>query len=391
MKSNLKICSKCVLDESVPEIIFDQKGICNYCQLHDVLEQEYPLPERISEAGEIRTGLSEKRLKKIVQQIKKSGQGKKYNCIVGLSGGTDSSFLLYQTVRQGLKPLAVHFDNGWNSEVAVSNIQKICSKLKVELYTYVIDWEEFKDLQISFLKASVPDAEIPTDVGIHSILFKIAEQENIKYILNGHSFRAEGMAPLGWTYMDGLYINDVQKKFGKVKLKTFPNFTLKNLFYYSFIKRIKVIPFLNYINYQKETARKTLTKELNWRYYGGHHHESIYTYFFQSYYLPKKFGIDKRKTELSAMIRSGQISRKNGLKELEKNYEFDPEIINYTLNKLNLSQNDFNEIIKAENKSFNDYSTYAPYLKLLHLPLKISYILGLVPKLLYLKYSVLFR
>lgn len=376
MKSNQKICSKCVLDQTVPELIFDQKGICNYCKLHDVLEQEYPS--------------GEKGLKKIVQKIKKSKRGKKYDCLVGVSGGTDSSYTLYQAVKHGLKPLAVHFDNGWNSEIAVSNIQKICTKLNVELYTYVVNWEEFKDLQISFLKAGVPDAEIPTDVGIHSILFKTAEQEGIKYILNGHSFRTEGMAPVGWTYMDGFYIKSVQKKFGQVKLKTFPNFTLKDFLYY-IIKRIKVIPLLNYMNYKKDEARKTLTKELNWCYYGGHHHESIFTYFFQSYYLPKKFGIDKRKTELSAMIRSGHINRKHGLKELQGNYEFNTEIVAYTLNKLGLNQKDFKKIMKAENKSFNDYATYAPYIKLLHLPIKIFYLLGLIPKLLYLKYSVFLK
>lgn len=375
----IDICSRCILDTTVPEIVFDEKGVCNYCKLHDMLVEEYPLDKS-----------GQRDFKNLTRQIKEKGKGKKYDCVVGVSGGTDSSFSLYQAVKLGLRPLAVHFDNGWNSEIAVSNIQKICTKLNVELYTYVVDWEEFKNLQISFLKASVPDAEIPTDVGILGTLFKIAEQEEIGYIFNGHSFRTEGIAPVGWTYMDGRYIASVHKKFGQIPLKTFPNFTLSNFFYYTFIKPIKVIPILNYLPYAKKEAGEILTKELGWRYYGGHHHESIYTRFFQSYYLPKKFKIDKRKRELSARIRMGEIKRGEGLQKIkDKPYEFDQEIVDYTISKLGLTQKEFAKILSAKNKTFRDYPTYYPLIKMLKLPFLLAFKLQIVPKLLYFKYSTI--
>lgn len=375
----MKTCSRCILDTTVPEIVFDEKGMCNYCMLHDVLAQEYPLGE--SGQGDF---------KNLIRRIKKSGKSKKYDCVVGVSGGTDSSYSLYQAVKAGLRPLAVHFDNGWNSEIAVSNIQRICTKLNVDLYTYVVDWEEFKDLQISFLKASVSDAEIPTDIGILGTLFKIAKQEEIKYIFNGHSFRTEGIAPTGWTYMDGRYIYSVQKKFGKIPLKTFPNFTLSDLFYYTFIKPIKVIPVLNYLSYAKKEAGEILAKELGWRYYGGHHHESIYTRFFQSYYLPKKFNIDKRKRELSARVRVGKIKREKALKKIkDKPYEFEKEIVDYVISKLGLTKKEFSKILSAKNKTFRDYPTYYPLMKVLKEPIKIAYRLNIIPKLLYLKFSTI--
>lgn len=373
------VCSKCILDTTVPEIVFDEKGVCNYCKLHDLLTQEYPLDERIR-----------KKFKKLIDEIKKSGKNKKYDCVVGVSGGTDSSFSLYQAAKVGLRPLAVHFDNGWNSEIAVDNIKKICTKLNVDLYTYVVDWEEFKDLQISFLEASVSDAEIPTDVGILGTLFKVAEQEGVKYIFNGHSFRTEGIAPIGWTYMDGRYIASVHKKFGRIPLKTFPNFTLSHLFYYTFIKPIKVIPILNYISYVKKEAGEILTKELGWRYYGGHHHESIYTRFFQSYYLPKKFNIDKRKRELSARVRVGKMKREEALQKIKNTpYEFEQEIVDYTISKLRLTKKEFAKILSAKNKTFRDYPTYYPFMKMLKEPIKIAYRLNVIPKLLYLKFSTI--
>lgn len=373
------ICTRCILDTTVPEIEFDEKGVCNYCKLHDVLDIEYPKGKKQKEL-----------LDKILKKIKKDGKNKKYDCIVGVSGGTDSSYTLYQAVKHGLRPLAVHFDNGWNSEIAVSNIKNICTKLKVDLYTYVVDWEEFKNLQISFLKAAVPDAEIPTDVGIHALLIKIAKKEGVKYVLNGHSFRAEGISPVGWTYMDGHYINSVQRKFSKIKLRSYPNFTMFDLVRYNFINKVQVIPFLNYVDYSKEEAKKILTKETGWKYYGGHHHESTFTYFFQSYYLPKKFNIDKRKTELSALIRDNKITRDKALSEIKnKPYSYDQKIVSYTISKLGLSVDDFEKIMKSKNKSFKDYPTYYPYMRLFRFPIKTAYKLNIIPKLLYLKFSIL--
>lgn len=373
------ICAKCVLDSTVPEIVFDSNGNCNYCKLHYLLDLEYPTDKR-----------REQMLKSLISEIKKSRRGRKYDCIVGVSGGTDSSYTLYKSVKLGLKPLAVHFDNGWNSDIAVTNIKNLCSKLNVDLVTYVVNWEEFKSLQLSFLKASVPDAEIPTDVAIHKVLLKKADEEGVKYVLNGHSFRTEGIAPVGWTYMDGKYIDSVHMKFSDTKIKSYPNFTLKDLIYYQYIKRIKVVPFLNYFDYVKSEARKVLTKEVGWSYYGGHHHESIYTQFFQSYYLPKKFNIDKRKSELSAMIRSGHISRNRALKEVQgSNYKYSQEVVDYTIKKLGLTNKEFDKIMNTKIKSFHHYGTYLPLIKALKIPVRLAYKLNLIPKLLYFKYSIL--
>lgn len=371
-----RICSRSVLDTTIPGIRFDENGESQFCRIYDELEKLYP----------IGTG-KESRLNELVAKIKKAGKNKKYDCILGISGGTDSVYTLYEAVKLGLRPLAVHFDNGWNSKIAVRNIKNACKKVNVDLYTYVVDWEEFKDIQISFLKASTPDGEIPTDVGIHATLIKTAAAENVKYILNGHSFRTEFVMPIGWTYMDGKYIKSVQKKFGKKRLKSFPNFTLSNMIWYNIIRGIKVIPFLNYFDYEKAKVRKVLESEMDWEYYGGHHHESTYTKFFQSYYLPKKFNIDKRKTELTAMILSGHITRDNALKEIQNNpYVFEQEVVDYTSSKLGLSAVEFDEIFKRPVKSFRDYPTYYPMIKAMKPFVKLAARLNLIPRLLYFKF-----
>lgn len=372
----MRVCSRCLYDTTIPGIEFDEKGVCQFCRVHDHLEKIYPLGKT-----------AEKKVKKLIDSIKKSGRGKKYNCVVGVSGGTDSTFTLLRAKALGLRPLAVHFDNGWNSEIAVRNIYNAITKLKVDLETVVADWEEFKDLQISFLKASVSDAEIPTDVAIHAVLHSVAAKENIKYILLGHSFRTEGLIPITWTYMDWKYLESVQKKFGKKKITSIPSLTIFDVLYYQFFKGIHVIPLLNYFDYSKEKARKILEKRLEWEYYGGHHHESLYTKFFQSYLLPKKFNIDKRKLSLSARVRSGDISRDKAIEEIEKSeYEYDDGIVNYTLTKLGLTQKDFNKVMTSKRKTFRNYGTYYPLIKLMKFPLTIGYQLKLIPDIIYFKY-----
>ena len=259
--------------------------------------------------------------------------------------------------------------------------------MKLDLETLVVDWDEFKDLQKSFLLASVSDAEIPTDVGIFGTLHLVAAREKIKYILNGHSFRTEGIMPIGWTYMDGKYIANVQKKFGHSRLKTFPNFGLVNFFHYTFIKKIKTVPLLNFVEYRHQEAEKILAKELNWTYYGGHHYESYYTHFFQSYLLPKKFKIDKRKVEYSALVRSGQMTRRAAIEEIKnKPYEYDQELVNYTVAKLGFTQKEFKKIMELPIKSFRDYPTYYPYVRLFKWPLMLAVRLKLIPDLLYQKF-----
>lgn len=364
-----------MLDSTVPGIRFDENGECQFCKVYDLMDKEYPLNEQ-----------TEIRLKQLVDKIKSTGKKQKYDCILGISGGTDSTYTLYKAVELGLRPLAVHFDNGWNSKLAVQNIKNACNKLNVDLNTYVVNWPEFRDLQISFLKASTPDAEIPTDVAIHATLIKTAAKENVKYILNGHSFRTEFVMPIGWTYMDGKYISSVQKKFGTQKLDSFPNFKIKDVLYFNWFKGIKVIPFLNYFEYNKKEAQNELKDKLGWEDYGGHHHESIYTKFFQSYYLPVKFGIDKRKTALSAQILSGQTSREEALKVLETPYEYDESIVQYTLKKLGLSNSEFEELMKKDLKSFKDYPTYFRFIEKMKFAVLMAVKINIIPKLLYYKF-----
>jgi N-acetyl sugar amidotransferase len=372
-----KICSRCILDTTVPEIVFDKKGVCNYCKINDEIMREYP------DGSE---GAS--RLNDLIEKIKISGKGKRYDSLIGVSGGTDSTYTLYLMKKMGLRPLAVHFDNGWNSEIAVQNIKNATNTLGIDLYTLVADWEEFKDMQLAFLKSSTPDAEVPTDYAIISVLLKVAAKENIKFIIEGQASRAEGTTPLGWTYHDGRYLRSIHKKFGKHKAKSFPILSLFHLLYYFFIRRVKLIRPLEYSDYSKQMAREVNSRELAWKDPGGHHHESIFTRFFQSYYLPNKFNIDKRKRECSAKIRSGKMTRQEALTEVSTPYPVEEGIVDYTISKLGLNKEEFDEIMTAPAKSFLDYPTYFPLIQLLRWPIKIACKLHIFPPIFYYKYGV---
>ena len=371
------ICSRCVLDTTVSDIWFNDKGECKYCLIHDEMELLHPLGAQ-----------TEKEYAAIISKIKSEGTGKKYDCVTGVSGGRDSTYTLYTAVKAGLRPLAVHFDNGWNSDIAAQNIKKTCDKLGVDLFTIVADWQEFRDLQVSFLKASTPDADVPTDFAIYSVLYHVANKEGIKYILNGHSFRTEGTSPISWTYMDPIYVKSVHQKFGQLKkFKSFPHMNMLKLLYYIFIKKIREVRLMEFLDYRKKEVDQILSKELDWVYYGGHHHENLYTKFFQSYYLPVKFNIDKRKTELSAMIRSGHIQRDEALHELKTAYPYDDKVIKYAQNKLELSENDFKNIMSAPVKSHDDYQTLLPFIRLMKFPIRWATSLKMLPRILYLKYA----
>lgn len=354
MQNNYKICTRCIMDTTDPEIFFDSDGICNHCKRYDV-----ELPKRVFTGTD-----AEIKLKTLVEKIKNGGSGNEYDCIIGVSGGVDSTYVAYLTKQLGLKPLAVHFDNGWNSELAVSNIEKVLKELNIDLYTYVIDWEEFKDLQLSFLKASTPDGEVPTDHAINALLFREAAKHNIKYIINGMNFATESMAVRMWAYghSDWKYIKSVHKIFGKTSLKKYPRYTFFNLFYWTFIRRIKVVSILNYVKYDKDEVMKLIQEKLGWVYYGGKHYESVYTRFYQGYILPNKFNIDKRIGHLSDLIRSGQMTREKALEELTINpYSSEMQQIDreYVIKKFELSASDFQEIMNSKLKTFLDYPNNA--------------------------------
>ncbi len=371
-------CSKCVLDSSIEEIFFDNNGVCNFCHTHEEMENKFPLGDE---------GL--KKINEIADKIKNDGKNKQYDCVVGVSGGRDSTYTLYNAVKLGLRPLAVHFDNGWNSDIAVKNIHNATKILNVDLETVVADWEEFKDLQISFLKASVSDAEVPTDWVIFSILFEAAKKIGVKYIIHGHSFRTEGSTPLSWTYMDGKYVKSIHKKFGNKKIKSFPIMTMYTFFKYSIIYRIKQIRLLYHINYDEKEVIKLMEKELGWRDYGGKHFESAYTSIFQSYILTKKFNIDKRKLHYSALIRTNQLKRKEAINKLKQDpFIGGQEQINYTIKKLGLTKMEFESIMSSEIKSFKDYPTYYSMIQLLEPLIKFANKIKIVPDSVINKYFI---
>ena len=344
-------CSRCLMDTSDPEISFNEEGICNHC-----LRYDNQLSTRVYRGEEASTKLAA-----LVSTIKKAGKGKEYDCIIGVSGGVDSTYVAYLTKQLGLKPLAIHFDNGWNSELAVSNIEKTLKTLGIDLYTYVIDWSMFKEFQIAFLKASTPDGEIPTDHAINALLWQEANRRGIKYVINGMNFATESASVPAWAYghSDWKYIRSVNKLFGKNKrLKGYPHFSLLSLFYYSVIKRIRVVSILNYIDYNKKEVMDVLQNKLGWVYYGGKHYESIYTRFYQAYVLPEKFGIDKRICHMSDLINAKQLGREEALELLKtKDYTEDmmKEDIAYVIKKFELTQVTFENIMKAPPKSFRDY------------------------------------
>lgn len=374
--SSSSVCSRCLYDTTIPGIVFDENGVCQFCKIHDEMEKLYPLGE---------SGKS--RLSDLVDQIKQAGHGQRYDCVVGVSGGVDSTYTLYTAVKMGLRPLAVHFDNGWNSEIAVRNIENAVKRLGVDLHTHVVNWEDFKRLQVAFLKASVSDAEIPTDMAICAVLLQVASKENVRYVLSGHSFRTEGIVPRDWTYFDGRYVHSVHKRFTGSAPIGVPILSLSALFYYMFIRRIQIVPFLNYMDYSKHVAAQMLSSEVGWTDYGGHHHESLYTHFFQSYLLPRKFGIDKRKLSLSAQVRSGNMSRKSALHVL--NAEAYPErhdLVEYTVKKLEITEIEFKAIMEEAPRSFRDYPSNFPFLRAMRVLIFLGTRMGIVPRILYYKY-----
>ena len=373
MKNN-KVCSKGVWDLSVPGITFDEKGASNYSRMFEKYRDQYPRGEKGKQEWD-----------SFVQEIKKSGSKKDYDCIIGVSGGTDSSYLMYLAKEvYGLRPLAVNLDNGWSSDISVKNIKKVTKSLNIDLETYVIDYEEMKDILKSYMKAGLPWIDFPTDQAIKSILYKIANREGIKYVLIGQDFRSEGTQPNEWTYGDAKQLKYVQKKFGTKKLKTFPNISFLNHLYLAYLKKIKMIYPFFFVEYNKQDAKKMLIEKYDWQYYGGHHHENLFTKYAISYWLYEKFGIDKRIITLSAQIMSGKVSREEALKELEE-LPYDLKTIEeekkFLIKKLGFEENEYQRVWETENKSYHDYpSSHAIILRIAKFVKPfISYIMPQLP------------
>jgi N-acetyl sugar amidotransferase len=360
MNNNYQICTRCVMDTTVPNIIFDQNGICNYCT--SFIEKQNKL---------IIDDVEREKLKNIFHEnIKKDGKGKKYDCIVGVSGGADSSFALHLALENGLRPLAVHLDNGWNSELSQNNIATLVQAMGVDLFTHVIDWEENKDMQRSLFKAGVLDIEMIMDNAQAATTYRQAVKYGIKHILSGVNSRTEGMPiPEGWYHYkyDVLNIKAIQKKFGTVKIKTHPLMNTLDEIYFTRIKKIKYHKYLDYFHYNKSEAMALLSERYGFVPYQYKHSESIFTRFYQNYILPLKFGVDKRKVHHSNMIVTNQMSRENALNDLKSNSymsfgDFEKDKL-YVLKKLGFSSEEFELYMKSKPVSHYNFSSELFYLK----------------------------
>lgn len=343
-------CVRCVMDTTDPGIHFDDQGRCNNCR--SFLAARAKLPQSDEER--------DLQLRELVSKIRARGRNRRYDCIVGVSGGVDSTYVAYVAKQLGLRPLAVHLDNGWNSELAVSNIEKVLKKLDIDLYTHVLDWEEFREFQIALLKASTVDAEKPTDHAINAVLRQVAARENVHYILNGRNLSTEGLLPVGWSYatLDWKYLKGLNDRYGTRKLRSFPHLSLTSLLYSVTIRRTECVKILNMVPYSKARARDVLVDELGWVDYGGKHYESIYTRFFQGYILPRKFNIDKRKAHLSSLVCTNQVMRQEALDELERPPlppEQADEDKEYVLKKLGLTEGEFETIMSEPLRSYRDF------------------------------------
>ncbi|WP_448003820.1 N-acetyl sugar amidotransferase [Agromyces bauzanensis] len=371
------VCTRCLISSDVPGASFDASGVCYYCHLHDSLDRQYPIGET-----------SERALDRFVEELKLAGRGKQYDCIMGVSGGTDSSYLAHLLVSKGVRPLAVHFDNTWNSPTATSNIFAVLEKLGVDLETYVVDNAEYDDIYRSFMLAGVKDIEAPTDIGFMGVLYRAAEKHGIRHIVEGHSFRTEGISPMGWLYMDGGYIRGVHRRFGRLPMRTYPNLDFGNFVKWSAFSRIQRTRPLYWIDYNKEAAKRFLAEEFGWKWYGGHHLENRFTAFYHTYFLPTRFGINFRQIELSALIRSGQLDRRIAAGQFVEPRVGDPELIAMVKKRLGFTDAEFEHVMTMPRKSYTDYPTYKRRFELLRPFFWLMWKLNRVPKSFYVKFCL---
>lgn len=353
-QSNYQICTNCIMDTSDPHIRFDEKGVCDYCNnFKQTILPSWQTDER-----------GERELLRIAEKIKKDGEGKDFDCIIGLSGGLDSSYLTYiAKEKMGLRPLLFHVDAGWNTDQAVGNIEKLVDGLGLDLYTEVINWEEMKDLQVAFLKSQIPDQDLPQDGAFFSTLYKFARQHKLKYILTGSNFSTECCREPeewgGYPGIDTTLFRDIHAKFGKRPLETFPlvDIMVYKIFYRYFYG-MEVVKPLNLVPYIKKDAEETLYKRFGWQKFQHKHHESRFTRFYEDYWMPRKFGYEKRRAHFSSLIMTGQMTREAALDRISK-----PEMdehssqreFEYVANKLDLTVEELQQIFEGENKTYRDY------------------------------------
>lgn len=346
-----QMCTVTVMDTTDPDISFDEKGVCNYVSYFEkeIRPRWFPNIE------------GEQRLHKIVEKIKMSEKDKEYDSIIGLSGGVDSSYLALKVKELGLRPLVVHVDAGWNSELAVKNIECIIKYCNFDLYTHVMNWEDMKQLQLAYLRSGVANQDVPQDHAFFAAMYHFSVKNKIKYVINGGNFATEGIFPRSWQHaaMDAKSLKAIFKRFGNGKLKEYKTINFfQYYFWYPFVLGMKVIRPLNYMPYNREKAMEELQKMTGWRPYGRKHCESVFTKFFQNYYLVERFGFDKRKPHLSSMILSDQITREQALSELQQPF-YDKQELNedklYIRKKLGLSEDQFEKLLKADRRYCSEF------------------------------------
>jgi len=364
----MKVCARCIMDNvNDPDLVFDEKGICNHCRNYEL---EVDHLDFLDSKGQ--------KLNSVLARIKESSKGKKYDAVLGVSGGVDSTYLAYLAKKMGLKLLLVHCDNGWNSELSVKNIEGIIQHTGFDLHTIVLDWEEFKDIQLSFFKAGVVDIELPYDYALVASIYKVAEKHGISSLLSGHNLVTEGTyMPKSWRHdkWDIINIKAIHNRFGKRKMKTFPHFSTWRMSYYTLTKKFENIRLLNYVKYDKKEAKDIITKEMGWRDYGGKHYESVFTRFYQGYILPEKFRIDKRQFHYSVLICSGQITRDEALEEMKKPTYPNPQMLQedteYVKKKLGFTDETFAQYMSAAIHKHTDYPNMEIYWKQYYRVIKI--------------------
>jgi N-acetyl sugar amidotransferase len=373
---NLQVCTRCIYDARVDAITFDEEGVCKYCRQVETLAEQYGTGQK----------KGEQEFDRLVDQIKRAGRKKKYDCIIGVSGGTDSSYMVYLALERGLRPLAVHYDNTWNSAIATMNIHKVLSALNVDLYTHVVDNKEADDIFGAFFKAGVPEIDASTDLGYAEVLRSVAAAHGVKYVLEGHSFVAEGVTPLGRNYFDGRYIQSIHKKFGARPMRTYPLMTFARFMRWALIDHVRMIRPFWYIHYTKEDAQTFLIREYGWQYYGGHHLENRITSFAHSVYLPQKFGADLRNNTLSARVRMGTLSRQEAWAEYNTPPHVEDELVSYFKKRLGISDEKYERIMGAPPRHWTEFPTYKKRFERLRPLFAVLAKANLVPMSFYLKY-----
>jgi N-acetyl sugar amidotransferase len=354
---NVQVCTRCVMDTSAPDIVFDEEGVCNYCS--DFLREK----ERFIEEDPVKR---EAKLQSLVHRIKEKGRGKRYDCIVGVSGGVDSSWALVKAVELGLRPLAVHMDSGWNSELAQNNIANLVNTLGVDLYTHVIDWPEIRGLMEAFFAADVIDVEVLYDNAMLAVNYRQARKQGVKYILAGTNMATEGVQiPKAWNWLkhDRRNIVGISKRFGGPRLRTFPTISTADYARYVFVHRIRWISFLDLLDYRKTEALEVLQRDFHYKPYAYKHYESVFTRFFQGYILPHKFGVDKRKPHLSNLVVTGEMTRDEALERCRgiaypTQKELDADI-QYFMKKMQWSREKFDDYMSRPEKPHTDYPSEA--------------------------------